>query len=111
MTAAARATADPLALLRFAGYFLLSIPVHETFHFIALRALGGDGYVVFTLRGGWTAFSDLPRHDWLVLLAGGVLTALVFTSFFWWLVGRRRDWSPLAVAAVHLAYAPTELVG
>ncbi len=110
MAAAARTAVDPVAALRFAVYFLLSIPLHETFHFIALRVLGGDGYVVFSLRGGWTAFSDLPRHEWLVLLAGGVLTALCFSTFFWWLVGRRRDWSPLAVAAVHLAYAPTELL-
>ena len=55
------------------GFGLIAIVLHEFFHFVTLRALGGEGYITFDWEFGLTHFTQLPAHLWAVQLSGGLL--------------------------------------
>ena len=99
------------------GFGLITLVMHEFFHFAALQALGGDGYITFSTQEGFTHFTTTPSHVWAVKLSGGLLTAIFFLSVFWvwaWSSDTPND-TNLEVAAFtwgigNLAYAPVELL-
>ena len=100
------------------GFGLVSLVMHEFFHFMVLRALGGDGYITFSMQEGFTHFTVTPNHVWAVHLSGGLLTGIFFLSMFWvwaWSSDTRQD-TNLEVAAftwgvANLTYAPIEFLG
>ena len=99
------------------GFGLVALVMHEFFHLLVLRALGGDGYITFTLREGFTHFTATPDNVWAVHLSGGLLTAAFFLLAFWvwaWSSDSPHD-TNLEVAAFtwgigNLAYAPVEML-
>ena len=99
------------------GFGLVALVLHEFFHYVTLRALGGGGYITFDWEQGFTKFTDLPNHLWAVQLSGGLLTAAFFLLVFWlwaWSSQTIHD-TNLEVAAFtwalgNLAYAPIEMV-
>jgi len=104
-------------LMLVAGFGVVALVLHEFFHFVVLRALGGDGYLTFDMELGLTHFTLLPSHLWLVHLSGGLLTgAFLLVGFWYW--ARSSGSSHLtnvevvafAWALGHIAYAPTELI-
>ena len=99
------------------GFGLIAVVLHEFFHFLTLRALGGDGYITFGWEQGLTHFVDQPSHLWAVNLSGGLLTALFFILAIWfWAWSSRTAHSVNVEAAAFawalgsIAYAPTELM-
>ena len=100
------------------GFGLVAMVIHEFFHLAVLRALGGEGYITFTFREGFTHFTTTPDNVWAVHLSGGLLTGIFFLSAFWiwaWSSDSPHD-TNLEVAAFtwgigNLAYAPIELLG
>ncbi len=99
------------------GFGLVALVMHEFFHLAVLRALGGEGYITFTMREGFTHFTATPDNVWAVHLSGGLLTAAFFLLAFWvwaWSSDSPHD-TNLEVAAFtwgigNLAYAPIELL-
>lgn len=99
------------------GFGLVAMVMHEFFHLAVLRALGGDGYITFTMSEGFTHFTTTPDNVWIVHLSGGVLTAAFFLLAFWvwaWSSDSPHD-TNLEVAAFtwgigNLAYAPIEML-
>ena len=99
------------------GFGLVAMVMHEFFHLAVLRALGGEGYITFTMREGFTHFTVIPNNVWAVYLSGGLLTGVFFLLAFWvwaWSSDSPHD-TNLEVAAFtwgigNLAYAPIELL-
>ena len=99
------------------GFGLVALVIHEFFHLAVLRAMGGEGYITFTIREGFTHFTATPDNVWVVHLSGGLLTGVFFLSAFWvwaWTSDSPHDIN-LEVAAFtwgigNLAYAPIELL-
>ena len=99
------------------GFGLVAMVMHEFFHLAVLRALGGEGYITFTMREGFTHFTATPDNVWIVHLSGGLLTAAFFLLAFWvwaWSSDSPHD-TNLEVAAFtwgigNLAYAPIEML-
>ena len=99
------------------GFGLVSLVMHEFFHFMVLRALGGDGYITFSMQEGFTHFTVIPDHVWAVHLSVGILTGTFFLLAFWvwaWSSDTAHD-TNLEVAAftwavANLTYAPIELL-
>ena len=99
------------------GFGLVALVMHEFFHYVVLRALGGDGYITFGMQEGFTHFTVTPNHVWAVNLSGGLLTGAFFLSAFWvwaWSSNSPHD-TNLEVAAFtwgvgNLAYAPIEML-
>ena len=52
------------------GFGLVAMVMH------VLRALGGEGYITFTMREGFTHFTVTPDYVWAVYLSGGLLTGV-----------------------------------
>ncbi len=104
-------------LAYLAGFGLVALVMHEFFHLLVLRALGGDGYITFSLREGFTHFTATPDNVWAVHLGGGLLTAAFFLLAFWvwaWSSDSPHD-TNLEVAAFtwgigNLVYAPVEML-
>ena len=104
-------------LVYMVGFGLVALVMHEFFHYVALRALGGDGYITFSLQEGFTHFTTVPDHVWVVRLSGGLLTAVFLLLTFWiwaWSSESPND-TNLEVAAFtwgagNLAYAPVEIL-
>ena len=99
------------------GFGLIAVILHEFFHFVTLRALGGDGYITFGWGHGLTYFTDQPSHLWAVYLSGGLLTGVFFLLVFWFWAWSSRtvhdtnvEVAAFAWALGSLAYAPTELL-
>ena len=65
-------------------YTYFTVPVHEFLHLIALRLLGGDGYIVQTWWGAAVTFTKQPSNPILVALAGGIGVAALYTLIFYW---------------------------
>ena len=100
-----------------AGFGVVALVLHEFFHFVTLRALGGDGYITFDMELGLTHFNHLPSRLWAVHLSGGLLTGVFLLVVFWfWSWSSRSvqntniEVSAFAWALGSLAYAPTELL-
>ena len=99
------------------GFGLVAMVMHEFFHLAVLRAMGGEGYITFTMREGFTHFTTTPDNVWVVHLSGGLLTGAFFLMAFWiwaWSSDSPHD-TNLEVAAFtwgigNLAYAPIELL-
>ena len=66
-------------------FVLATVPVHEWFHWITGKALGGDmAAVTFPdLLSGRCSWHAAPDALWLVYLAGGLGTGLVFLALAW----------------------------
>ena len=98
------------------GFGFVSLVMHEFFHFVMLRAFGGDGYITYSLTLGFNHFTVTPDHVWAVELSGGLLTAVFFLSAFWiWpSISDSPNDTNLEVASFtsaigNLAYGPTEM--
>lgn len=99
------------------GFGLVALVMHEFFHLATLQALGGDGYITFTMQEGFTHFTATPDNVWIVHLSGGLLTAAFFLLAFWvwaWTSDSPHD-TNLEVAAFtwgigNLVYAPIEML-
>ena len=74
------------------GFGLVALTLHEFFHFAALQALGGEGYITFTWGTGFTHFTEPPDHVWIVNLSGGLFTGVFLLAVFW--SGARARLSP-----------------
>lgn len=74
-------------ILTFVIFYWAMAGIHEWFHLVALRALGGDGYVVSTWFGGGVEFTKWPTNPDLVAYVGGLGVALIYgiTMIFDWL--------------------------
>lgn len=91
----------------------VAILAHEWGHLIAAKALGGDGYVVFTQF----YYTERPAaNDWLVSLSGGMTAVLVLMiiNVMWHLKegtrwGLKRDLPIVMVMLGQLVYAPIEV--
>jgi len=71
-------------LISLAVYYILAVFAHEAFHYIACKALGGDGYITFPgIIAGYFYPTVLPPHSWIVGLAGG-LGAGFLMLLLWW---------------------------
>lgn len=99
------------------GFGLVAMVLHEFFHFVALYALGGEGYITYGLEIGLTHFTQFPNHFWIVQLSGGLLTGLFLLSVFWfgtWSSRPRSNTGMEAGAFVwavgSMAYAPMEVI-
>ena len=99
------------------GFGLIALVLHEFFHFVTLRALGGDGYITFSWGHGLTHLVDQPSHLWAVYLGGGLLTGVFFLVVFWiWAWSSRTvhntniEMAAFAWGLGSIAYAPTELL-
>ena len=98
-----------------AAFGLVALVMHEFFHCVVMQALGGEGYITFSMREGFTHFTVTPDYVWAVHLSGGLLTAAFFLLAFWiwaWSSDSPHD-TNLEVAAFtwgvgNLAYAPIE---
>ena len=104
-------------LVLVATFGVVALVLHEFFHFVVLRALGGDGFITFNMELGLTHFTLLPNHLWLVHLRGGLLTGGFLLVVFWywaWSSGSGHltsvEVAAFAWALGHIAYAPTELI-
>ena len=99
------------------GFGLVALVMHEFFHLAVLQALGGEGYITFSTREGFTHFTATPDNVWAVHLSGGLLTAAFFLLAFWvwaWSSDSPHD-TNLEVAAFtwgigNLVYAPIEML-
>ena len=99
------------------GFGLVALVMHEFFHFVALRALGGEGYITFHWGQGFTHFTNLPDQLWVVQLSGGLLTGIFLLVVFWFWAwsSRTLDNMNVEVAAFgwalgNVVYAPMEIV-
>ena len=99
------------------GFGLIAIVLHEFFHYVTLRALGGEGYITFNWEFGLTHFTHLPAQLWAVQLSGGLLTGAFLLVVFWgwaWSSQTAHDTNlevaTFAWALGNLFYAPTEVV-
>lgn len=99
------------------GFGLVSLTVHEFFHLVTLKALGGDGFITFSLEQGFTQFTEAPNLVWPVELSGGILTAAFFLGAFWvWAWSSKTvhdtnlEIASFSVGIGNLTYAPTELL-
>lgn len=96
---------------------MVALVLHEFFHFVALYALGGEGYITFSWAFGFTHFTEPPSHIWIVHLSGGLFTGVFLLAVFWiwaW-SSRSRDNTGMEAgafvwAAGSLAYAPVEVI-
>jgi hypothetical protein len=72
-------------IITFVVWFLVSMPIHEFFHYIAAMALGGKGMSIIYSNplSGWCSVPSLFPHMWVAYLAGGVGTALVMFLLAW----------------------------
>ena len=99
------------------GFGLVAMVMHAFFHLAVLLAMGGEGYITFTMREGFTHFTTTPDNVWVVHLSGGLLTGAFFLMAFWiwaWSSDSPHD-TNLEVAAFtwgigNLVYAPIELL-
>lgn len=105
------------ALSYIVGFGLVAMVLHEFFHFVALYALGGEGYITFSLGVGLTHFTEFPHNSWVVQLSGGLLTGVFLLVIFWfgaWSSRPRNNTGMEAGAFVwavgSLAYAPMEVI-
>ena len=65
-------------------FLLVVTGIHEYFHLVTLRMLGGDGYIKLTWYGGACVPTVLPERGlWLFYLSGGAFTALVLFLLSW----------------------------
>jgi hypothetical protein len=104
-------------LTHLLGFGLVAMVLHEFFHFVAMRALGGDGFVTFDWELGFTHFTESPSYLWAVQLSGGLLTGVFLLFVFWFWAWSSRtvhnmniEVAALAWALGNLAYAPIEMV-
>lgn len=105
------------ALAFLVDFGLVALVLHEFFHFVTLRALGGDGYITFDMELGLTHFNYLPSQPWALQLSGGLFTGVFFLLVFWFWAWPSRsvhntniEVAAFAWALGSLAYALTELV-
>jgi len=70
-------------------FMMLTLAWHEFCHYVVLKALGGDGYIIYTLLGGFVIITEVPDELWklvLVYLSGGLGCSLLYAYFYvWWL--------------------------
>jgi len=70
-------------------FFMLTLAWHEFCHLAVLKALGGDGYIVYTIYAGYTIITKSPPGLFsrvIVFLSGGLGCAGLFTYFYiFWL--------------------------
>jgi len=70
-------------------FFMLTLAWHEFCHLMVLKVLGGDGYIIYTLLGGFVIITKAPDtllELVLVYLSGGLGCSLLYAYFyFWWL--------------------------
>lgn len=97
------------------AFGLVATVLHEFFHFVALRALGGEGYITFDWNMGLTHYTSLPDFLWAVQLSGGLLTGVFLLCVFWfwpWSNGSTHstntEVAAFAWALGNLVYAPAE---
>jgi len=101
----------------FVGFWIVGTLMHESAHLTINNLFGGAGLIHYdyawnTCHLMWAILPE--KNTWLVLLAGGVITALFFFVFFW-LPARIGQETSLKTAAsfhifAHLFFAPVELI-
>jgi len=70
--------------IHYMVFLLVVTGIHEYFHLVTLRMLGGDGYIKLTWYGGACVPTVLPEKGlWLFYLSGGAFTALVLFLLSW----------------------------
>jgi len=65
-------------------FFMLTLAWHEFCHLLVLKAVGGDGYIIYTLLGGFVIITKLPDMLFelvLVYLSGGLGCSLLYLYF------------------------------
>ncbi len=56
------------------GFGLVALTLHEFFHLVVLQALGGEGFITFDWKLGFTHFTEPPSHPWIAQISEGFLT-------------------------------------
>lgn len=101
----------------FFGFWIIGTLMRESAHLTINDLIGGSGMIHYdyTWNTRHLMWATLPEENaWLVLLAGGVITALFFFIFFW-LPARIGQETSIKTAAsfhvfAHLFFAPVELI-
>jgi len=99
------------------GFGLIGLVLHEFFHLMVLQALGGEGFITFDWELGFTHFTSVPDHMWVVQLSGGLLTGAFLLVVFWFWAWSSRtvhstntEVAALAWALGNFSYAPIEML-
>ena len=65
----------------FMIFYLVTTGIHEWFHLTTLKMLGGEGYIIKDVWGvTGTVFIKEPSNPFLVCLAGGIGTGLLYLA-------------------------------
>ena len=99
------------------GFGLVSLTVHEFFHYVTVQALNGVGFITYDRTGGYTWWAADTDYVWLIQLSGGLFTGIFFLLFFWLLpfLSNTKHDTNIEVAAFcyglgNLVYAPSEIL-
>lgn len=105
-------------LLYLAGFYLISLTVHEFFHYITVIKLDGAAFITYNWYHGYTTWA-IPNaeHNWIVQLSGGLFTGIFLLVFFWFLpfLSKTKHDTNLEVSAFayglgNILYAPSEIL-
>ncbi len=97
-----------LALL-FMGFWITRILVHELGHLIAYELLGGKGgmicYSYWPIPRGYFHYQETPEKNFLMVLLAGGITSALFLFLFFWLPARIKKKTPIEIAvSLHIIF-------
>jgi len=97
-------------------FYIMAIPLHEWFHYVAGAMEHVSGSVTYPgLFGGFYVFTPMPSHPWIIYLAGGYGVAFIYYLVWWFAWKNPSKWDlddEVAVAlvgATQFGYAIGEL--
>jgi len=104
-------------IITFVVWFIVTLPIHEFFHYITAMALGGKGMGITypNLLSGLCSFPTPFPHMWIAYLAGGVGTAVVMFLLAWRALLSPTKWdedeviSLFVLGGVQLGYGVVEV--